>query len=503
MANALELRDYQSGFLDELRRGIREGQRRQILCAPTGAGKTVMAAALIAEAKAKGSKVVMVVDRIALARQTSTLLYSYGIYHGVSMGEMRFGWQEPIQVVSAQTSERRGWWPPADLLIIDECHMQRKAVVELVKNFPGPVIGLTATPFMRGLGRIYDRVVNATTTYSLIDQGYLSPLVVYQAREIDMADAATKSNGEWQDAEIENRSRGIIGDVVTTWVEKTLQHYSKPVPTLVFAATVKHGAEICDQFQSAGYDFRQVSYRSNDAEETINLFREDKVAGLVSVDALAKGFDVPTVQCIVDARPLRKSFATHIQKIGRGMRIAADKKDCLLLDHAGNYLGFYEQMDAFFRQGCDRLDSQEYHAKRREKKDRPEDMTCPACSMVVSIDSETCPACGTALRSKKHHVEIRAGEVKRVEFGKTAKNGRDYLKDHESVWSQLHAMGMVRKLNDRRAAFKWASGQYKSIYGEWPNLNNMRLIHDVTVDPRLKKRVQHNIIRWARSRASA
>jgi DNA repair protein RadD len=106
------LRDYQLESVERLRQGIRDGHRSQILCAPTGSGKTVIAAHLMAEVNRKYNRAAFVVDRVNLVDQTSAVLQSYGMDHGVvQAGHWRFRPAERLQVCSAQTLEKRGFLP--------------------------------------------------------------------------------------------------------------------------------------------------------------------------------------------------------------------------------------------------------------------------------------------------------------------------------------------------------------------------------------------------------
>src|SRR5690242_13906378 len=137
MPRELILRPYQQASIDGLRQGLRAGHRRQILCAPTGAGKTVIATDLMREAYGKGSRVAFIVDRVNLVDQTSEVLDSYGIAHGVvQAGHWRHRLYERIQVCSAQTIERRGIFPDLKLLINDEAHGMRREVVKFMGEHP-------------------------------------------------------------------------------------------------------------------------------------------------------------------------------------------------------------------------------------------------------------------------------------------------------------------------------------------------------------------------------
>ena len=125
---SLDLWPFQTEAIESLRVTARSGNKRIILCAPTGSGKTEMAIHLIQEAQRKDSRVTFVVDGISLAEQTSARLSSYGIEHGYAQGKNTWGRRERIQVAMAQTIEKREFWSGLDLLIIDECHVQRKAI---------------------------------------------------------------------------------------------------------------------------------------------------------------------------------------------------------------------------------------------------------------------------------------------------------------------------------------------------------------------------------------
>ena len=319
------LRDYQSASIELLREGIRDGHPRQILCAPTGSGKTLVGAYLIAEAAAKGSKAAFVCDRVALVNQTSKVFTEFGIPHGVAQGQNTFGRSLPVQVCSAQTIEARGFWPDLDLVIVDEAHTQRKATLEFITAINKPVIGLTATPFSAGLAQTYSRVVNVTTTDKLIKDGWLAPLKVYAAKEIDMKGAKT-NGGEWAASEVQARGSKIVGDIVAEWQAKTDKHFGKPVKTIGFSATVEHGEELCRAFQEAGHDFRQVSYKDGNNESRaalIEAFRRGEVMGLVSCEALAKGFDVPDILCLAEGSRVltEKRGLVPIEKISKCDRL--------------------------------------------------------------------------------------------------------------------------------------------------------------------------------------
>ena len=121
MSEALVLRGYQDDIMDLLRSGFAAGHRSQMLYAPTGAGKTEIAVAMLKATSEKYKRGAMVLDRIVLCNQTSARLQKYGIDHGVMQsGHWRYRPYERVQVCSAQTLEKRGSFPGLNLLIVDE-----------------------------------------------------------------------------------------------------------------------------------------------------------------------------------------------------------------------------------------------------------------------------------------------------------------------------------------------------------------------------------------------
>jgi superfamily II DNA or RNA helicase len=321
----LNLYDYQHDAIAELREGFAKGYKAQVLVAPTGSGKTEMAIALMEAVRAKGNRAAMVLDRIVLCNQTSGRLDKYGIDHGVlQANHWRFRPYEQIQVCSAQTLERMKEFPEIDLLIIDECHSTRTQTTEFIKANPKiKVVGLTATPFTKGLGKIYDNVVSTVTTKDLIRQEVLVPLRVFIAKEIDMAGAKT-SYGEWTGKEVTARGKKVTGDIVAEWIEKTHAIFGRPRKTVVFAAGVDHGIDLSRKFQEQGYNFLCISYK-DDGEYKADVIEDfskpdTEIHGLIATDILTKGFDVPDVMIGISARPFTKSLSSHIQQLGRVTR---------------------------------------------------------------------------------------------------------------------------------------------------------------------------------------
>ncbi len=455
----LQLRQYQEEALALLREGFAKGKRAQILYAPTGAGKTEMAIELMRATKAKGNKAAMLLDRVVLCDQTSRRLERYKIDHGVMQaGHWRYRPYENIQVCSAQTLERRGSFPGLNLLIVDECHQTREQTVEFIKNNPDVrVIGLTASPFTKGLGKIYDHVVSPVTTKELVDQKMLVPLRVFIAKEIDMA-GAKKVAGEWSQQEASDRGMKITGDIVTEWVKKTHEIFNEPRKTIVFASGVDHGSHLAAKFQEQGYNFICISYRDDEEwkKQVIEDFSkpDTKITGLIATDILTKGFDVPDVMIGVSARPFSKSLSSHIQQMGRVMRGHEGKEFAIWLDHSGNYLRFREDWEEVYEQGVDKLDEGKEKAKKEPTQKEKEAAKCPVCSAFWP-SGDTCLNCG--------HVRERKNKVIAVEGEMVELSGTVSRESKQDFWNQMVWLMRYQGWSKGRA-----SHTYREKFGVWP-----------------------------------
>jgi DNA repair protein RadD len=457
---SLNLRSYQEQTLVALREGFAKGKRAQILYAPTGAGKTEMAIELMRATKAKGNKAAMLLDRIVLCDQTSKRLEKYKIDHGVMQaGHWRNRPYEPLQVCSAQTLEKRGSFPGLNLLIVDEAHQTREQTMEFIKNNPEiRVVGLTATPFTKGLGKVYDNVVSTVTTKELVDQNILVPLRVFIAKEIDMQ-GAKKVAGEWSQQEASTRGMKITGDVVAEWVKKTHEVFGRPRKTIVFASGVDHGAHLANKFQEQGFNFICISYKDDDEwkKQVIEDFSkpDTKIVGLIATDILTKGFDVPDVMIGVSARPFSKSLSSHIQQMGRVMRGHDGKEFAIWLDHSGNYLRFREDWDEVFEQGVDKLDEGKEKAKKEPTERQKTESKCPVCSALWPSNSDTCYNCG--------HVRERKNKVIAVDGEMVELSGSASRENKQSFWNQMIWLQRYQGWSSGRAAHT-----YKDKFGVWP-----------------------------------
>lgn len=457
------LRPHQTKALALTRQAISAKNDRIVLAMPTGAGKTRTAAEIISGALAKGNRVAFLVPAISLIDQAIADFEREGISAiGVMQSShARTDGTQPVQVCSVQTLALRGV-PEADVVIVDECHIQHQVVIDWMADDSARrvFIGLTATPWAKGMGDTWQQLVLPVTMLELIEAGFLSPFKVYAPSHPDLTRVKIVAGDYQRDQLAEAMSSNqLIADVVETWKAR-----ASGLPTLVFAVNKAHAKHLQGQFADAGV---QMGYcdDSVDLIERRHLFAQmarGEIAGIVNIGTLTTGVDAD-VRCVVLARPT-KSEMLFVQMIGRALRTAPGKDHALILDHADNHerMGFVTDIHH------DRLLSgkDKVHPTKQDKGE----VTPKPCSQCGTLKKGgACPSCGYK-PERQSEVEVEAGQL--VEF--KPKPPKHDKAEKQKFWS------MALFLDERRGKYgKFAKGMYKQKFGVWPQgLSNAQLPPD-------------------------
>ena len=317
------LRPYQINAIARVDDAIDRGMRRIMLQLATGAGKTLIASAMVRD---RNKPTIFCVPAIELIDQTVEKFHREGIHDiGVMQAaHMRTNSSQPIQIAGIQTLMRREI-PRADLVFIDEAHR--------LFSFYGrwftdpawkdvPFIGLSATPWTKGLGRLYEELIIAATTQDLIDLGFLSKFRVFAPAHPDLKGVRTVA-GDYHEGDLGDAmdKAPLVADIVDTWLK-----HGRGRPTLCFAVNRVHAQHIRDRFVEAGVRAGYVDCFSTSVEriEVRNEFASGELEVVCNVGVFTMGVDWD-VRCIILARPT-KSEMLFVQIIGRGLRPAPDKR---------------------------------------------------------------------------------------------------------------------------------------------------------------------------------
>lgn len=420
---AIRLRPYQERAVVAIKtaiRSLREAAAPQrVLCvAPTGAGKTVLFARVVAGAAAKGTPCTILAHRAELLEQTWRKLLDAGL-PAASMGmcwadDRRANPRALVQVASVQTLARRERRGHAGIVVVDEAHRALGASYQsIAADFPDAVhLGFTATPWRldgQGMGQFYRALTVVATVPELIRDGYLcAPRVFTHPQKPDLSGVRVRG-GDYDERELAKAvdTAVLVGNVVEHWTR-----LAKGARTIAFAASVEHSKHIAAAFVAAGVAAEHLDGSlSSDAREAILARLASGETRVVSnCQVLTEGFDCPAVKCVILARPT-KSRALYFQCVGRGMRPSegSELAYALVLDHAG----------CAHEHGLPQ-DPQDYSlepGKRRARGAAEAPVrTCEQCFAVAPSGSLACPECGAEFpaRERKDLAE-REGALAEIE----------------------------------------------------------------------------------------
>ena len=455
-----DLRPYQAEAVDGLRNSLLAGNKRVLLQAGTGSGKTIVAADVIKKAVAKGSRVLFLAHRRELIDQCSDKLYRFGVHHGIIMAGRRQNLAEQVQVVSIQTLWTRREvmeLPEADLIVVDECHRSLSLTyLELIEHYPKAVLlGLTATPCRtdgKGLGHVYQDMVCAPSIAELTEQGYLVP-VRYFAPTTPNLEGVKLRAGDYVENQLAERmdKAELVGDVVEHW-----QKFGEDRQTVVFATNVRHSQHLAEKFQEAGVKAAHLDGETpkDEREHILADLAQGRLRVVVNCEVLCEGWDSPAVSCCVLAKPT-KSIGRYLQMAGRVLRPAEGKTDCLLIDHAGAVLehGFLDDPIPWS------LDEKGKVQERREKERKKERLPiiCKDC-FTIYTGRKDCPSCGKEAPrpAPVEHTEGELGEIKCRESGMTS--------------DQMRWFRQLKGLCEQRGYhWKWVDHAYREMFGQSPH----------------------------------
>jgi superfamily II DNA or RNA helicase len=383
------LRPYQASAIIRVRDAYADGARRIMLQAATGAGKTKIASTIIRGICDVGRPVLFVVPAIELVDQTITKFFAEGVRDMgvIQANHMMTDRSRPVQIASVQTLMRREL-PPADLVFIDEGHRWFRFYSQWMLEptwADVPFIGLSATPWTKGLGAYYDSLVIAASTQNLIGADYLSDFRVFAPAHPDLKGVRTVA-GDYHEGDLGTAmdKQLLVADIVETWLKHGVGR-----PTLCFAVNRLHAQHIAERFAEHGVRAGYVDCYSLPTEraDIRRKFYSGEYQVVCNVGVLTIGVDWD-VRCIVLARPT-KSEMLYVQMIGRGLRTAEGKDHCLILDHSDTTLrlGFVTEIHH------DELDDgrmREYHKRDRIKLPKE----CPRCALLRPPSTPQCPNCG-------------------------------------------------------------------------------------------------------------
>jgi len=479
-----------------------DNYRTFLISAPVGYGKTFLAAYLADRMMSIGKRTMFVAPYLTLVRQTGTRFVQYGLpEHEISYVWRDYQPHDPhrmIQIASADTLIRREFPENIDLLIVDEAHMKRRGLLEVIRDSGIKVIGLSGTPFAPWMGQYYEKLIKPTTMKELIGIGDLSKYEFYAPTKPDLKGVKSSSRAgfgsdynEDQLAEVMGGAE-LVGDIVKNWLEN-----GEDRPTVCFCVNKSHAAFITMEFNRAGVN-AEIMVDDTPAEERhmiIHRFEQGATKIIVNVGVLTAGFD-SDVRCIIYARPT-KSEIRWLQCLGRGLRTAPGKDHCLIFDHSGSIhrLGYPDDIE------YDELNSKSDGmkacasapaAEKLEKKPKE----CPQCHYMKPAAVYVCPKCGFKPLSGE---DVETDGTRKLQ--RLGRKDRIYTRaQKQEWWSQIKYYQLQRAAKGKSLSDGWCAHTYKEKFGEWPDgLSN----YPMETGPEVWNYIKAKFIAYSKSRGAA
>ena len=344
----IKLFDYQEDMKERIEKALRL-HRSVMAQMPTGTGKTYLLTAAIDSfvEDNPNTKVWIVAHRKELVSQieeTIKKFYSYSSSKNksllVSVKAMSIQW---LSRHYNEIEEEPG------MIVIDEAHHAlAKTYKEMWERFPkAKFLGLTATPCRlngKGFTDLFDVLVQSWNIPEFISKGRLA---TYDFVSI-------KSDGVTQRLIDSLQKRGADGDYQNKEMDMLLnkrpsierlyqsfEEYGKDRKGIVYAINISHAKKIMELYQEHGIKAVAIDSKTPAAERQadIEVFKKGDIQVLVNVDIFSEGFDCPDVEFVQLARPTL-SLAKYLQMVGRGLRVAKGKKNCVIIDNVGLYRVF-------------------------------------------------------------------------------------------------------------------------------------------------------------------
>lgn len=506
----VKLRDYQVELREKIYQKWQTGNKNVLAVLPTGGGKSVIMSTIVLDHHNVNLKCAVIAHRNELVNQMSCHLAKQGIFHKIigsnstvaqitrkHRAEFGKSFINPsaitavvgVDTLIARFDDMKKWGAQIDLWLQDESHHLLKAnkwgkALELFPNAKG--LGVTATPARadgQGLSfdsdGLMDAIIIGPTTRYLIETGNLSDYeIVCPVSDLNVDNEAVAKNGDWSPQTLRKAAKNskIIGDVVQNYIK-----YAGNRKGIIFATDVETADEISKDFNTSGVRCVSLNGKSQTAfrEQSIEGFAKGNIQILVNVDLFDEGFDVPSCEVVVLARPTA-SLGKYLQMIGRGLR-PAPNKTALIIDHVSNVV----------RHGLpDKL--RQWSLGRRDKKAKqlkdPEEIpltTCKSCLKPYEKFRVVCPYCGFEKplpAAKSRSIEMVEGDLVLLDKARLEiMRGNTVLENPADICNRVSiAAGPIagKGIANRQIEKIEAQTNLKNVIAQWAGIERFKGFSD-------------------------
>lgn len=487
----IQLRDYQQGGVQGIRRSFAAKNRAVLFVLPTGGGKTYTFCYIAQGGQQKGRRILILVHRKELLLQASMSLAALGIRHCLiaqnghireamnqHMKELRYSavdQSSSVAVASVDTLKNRlTKVNKPDLIICDEAHhcIKDNKWGRIVEHYgDSRLLGVTATPCRTdgtGLGvhagGVFNDMVQGPSINTLIEQGHLlRPSVFAPPTPLDLKGVRRTAKGDYSQSQLADRvdQSVITGSAVDHYME-----YGKNLPFIGFCVSIDHAEHVASEFRSRGKRVESIDGSMHDAQRRglIQGLAAGKLDGLTSCDLISEGTDIPVVGCGIMLRPT-ESEALFLQQAGRILRPYDGQDEAILLDHVGN-VGRIEDGQFIPKHGMPdaerewSLDGREKGAKRDAAEAATRVIQCDVC-YATFYPAPTCRHCGAPVESKGRELKQVEGQLMKLSAEEVAyqKRAAQIEQATTETYEDLVKLGLSRGYKNPKA---WARHVYNN-----------------------------------------
>ena len=385
----MKLRAYQESAVERCREAFRNGKQRVIVQAPTGAGKTVIAKAIIDGALARGNRVVWFSHSETLGNQAIDT-FTCDVVRLFASDKTPENYDVLVTMVMT-LKNRMADIPAPHVVIIDEAHhAAAKSYEDIMEQWPhAKVIGFTATP-ERLDGKplkAFQEIIDMPSPRWFINNGFLAEYN-YLAPPMDPEDLAALNQVRTMAGDYSKKGLQEFAEERPTLVGNAVQHYishALNTQALVFCVGVKSAKQTADAFWADGIPAAYLSgeMKQDQRSEIIDKFKAGRIKVLTSCMLIGEGFNVPAVQTVILMRPT-KSLTIFLQQVGRALRPKDDGGRAIILDMVNNVK--HHGLPCIER---------EWSLIGKVKRSRPEQLirTCNSCLQVFENKQyDSCPS---------------------------------------------------------------------------------------------------------------
>ena len=477
-----QLRDYQHQAINAIYNYFDYQSGNPLVVMPTGSGKSIVIAYFIQRVLETwpNQRILMLTHVKELIEQNYEKLKiawpdaPCGIY---SASLKRRDTQDAITFAGIQSVYQRaedlGHY---DLILVDECHLipssgmgRYRRFIEASKeiNSEVKIIGFTATPYrlrsgllIEGKDKIFTDIAidlaSGDELLKMVEEGYLAPLVSKSMQtRFDISGVHTRA-GDFASNELQLVMNDA--DHTETALKEVVEYGVNRGSWLIFCSGIEHAENVASELKiNYGIECAVVTGKTplKERESLLNAYKNGDIQAISNCDVLTTGFDAPETNLLVLLRPTQ-STGLYVQMLGRGMRPAPNKENCLVLDFARN-VERHGPINDVRPQSQGRSSGQANTSPVK---------TCPDCRSIVPISFLTCPDCDHKFAERKIEVQATAAslEIMRTDF-----NPEQYI---EEVEVQRVKYSSYRKRGKPTPTLKVDYECGLMTYSEWVSLEH-------------------------------